>query len=176
MSPCGVPEGWPALQNQRPNDPVRHLGRLLEARVANAGWFRRAVRAVYTWVLYRPWRATRRGVGMVIGHLTAAPVKTAVDVVTGLPVALLVWPPFREWVVKLPEATLVFLAIIFFRFIYTVYRRNSARQDKRQTVRKTQRIALAPIEMYTRRASTRSTGTRSGLIRFMLPSKRCSIR
>lgn len=148
MSPCGVPEGWPALQNQRPDDPVRHLARSLEARIAAAGWLRRSMgQRLYTWFIYRPLRATRRGFGMATRSLTASPVKTLVDVVTGLPIALLAWPPFREWAVHLDLATIVFIGLILMRFAYTAQRRNDSRQASRQAVRHTQRLGLAPIEM-----------------------------
>src|SRR6266567_2508601 len=111
MSPCGVPEGWPALQNQRPNDPVPHLAKALEAKIGAANRLRRYVgQPFYTWVIYRPLRATRRGFGMITRSLTAAPVKTLVDVVTGLPIALLAWPPVREWAVHMPRASIAFIA------------------------------------------------------------------
>ena len=85
MSPCGVPKGWPALQNQRPNEPVTHIARSLEAKIAAASWLRRHVgQPLYTWVVYRPFRATRRGFGATARMLTASPVKSAVDALTGL--------------------------------------------------------------------------------------------
>lgn len=148
MSPCGVPQGWPALQNQRPDDPVKHLAKSLEARIATASWLRRYVGyPLHTWVIYRPLRATRRGFETVTRSLTAAPLKTLVDVVTGLPIALLVWPPVRDWAVHMPRASIAFVVFIVLRVGYTAYRRNDSRQANRQAVRHTQRLALAPIEM-----------------------------
>src|SRR5438105_3071319 len=148
MSPCGVPKGWPALQNQRPNEPVTHIARSLQAKIAAASWLRRRFgQPLYTWVVYRPFRATRRGFGATARMLTDSPVKSAVDALTGLPIALLVWPPIREWAAHLPQASIAFVAVILARAIYTVYRRNDSRKAKRQAVRRTQSIALAPIEM-----------------------------
>jgi len=84
---------------------------------------------------------------VITRSLTAAPVKTLVDVVTGLPIALLAWPPVREWAVHMPRASIAFIAAIVLRFGYTAYRRNDSRKANRQAVRHTQRLALAPIEM-----------------------------
>src|ERR1051325_4496704 len=147
MSPCGYCEHWPALRNQRPEEHVRHLGRLLERRVEDANLLRRLAQWAWCWLLYRPYRWSRRTFNSVIGGFTTSPVKTTVDVLTGIPIALLAFPGFREWTLKTDWASITLFGIIIFRVFYTVYRRNASRAEGRQSVRHTQTLALPPLEM-----------------------------
>jgi hypothetical protein len=150
MSPCGYCEHWPALRNQRPEDPVRHIGELLDQRIAAAGRIRRFGQWSYCWLLYRPARWIRRTFNTVINAFATSPVKTTTDVLTGAPIALLAWPPFREWTVRHLWASIALGVLIAFRVGYTVYRRNASKQEGRQSVRHTQTLALVPIELVLR--------------------------
>ncbi len=147
MSPCGYCEQWPALINQRPEEHVRHLGRQLERQIAEANWLRRAVQWSWSRLWYRPVRRVGRTFKSFISAFTTSPVKTTVDVLTGLPIALLAFPGVREWTLQNDWASITLILIIIFRVFYTVYRRNASRAEGLKSVRNTQTRALAPTEM-----------------------------
>jgi hypothetical protein len=147
MSPLGYSESWPALRNQRPNDAVRHLDDELKRRIAAASPVRRAGQWLYRWLLYKPFRWIRHAFAAVINTFATSPVKTIVDVLTGVPIALLAWPFFRDWISDHAAMSIALGAIIVLRVIFTAYLRNDSRKARRQSVRQTQTRALLPIEM-----------------------------
>src|SRR5438445_8936931 len=83
---------WPGLRNPYANEPVQVRQALLDSRNAapQKPWRRRR---------YLGRRAIRRFVQSVVYEATRMPVRTLYDVLTGLPLGLLAWPAYRDWLV-----------------------------------------------------------------------------
>lgn len=150
LSPCGYSESWPALRNQRPDDRVPHLRQLMERRIAAAKWWRRTAQWSYCWLWHRPLRGSRRAFAWLIHPFATSPAKTTTDILTGIPIALLAWPPYRQWTVDHATISIVLGAVILFRVVFSAYQRNNSRKARRQAIWHTQTLALAPMEMVLR--------------------------
>lgn len=85
-----------------------------------------------------------------------------VDVVTGVPIALLVWPPFRNWVSVQPWATLAFSVVIALRVIYGAWRRAEKRRTRERAIRETQVLSLPAVELAAAYHYDRRDGRISG--------------
>jgi len=59
----------------------------------------------------------------IVEEVSAAPKKTVFDLVTGLPLALMVIPALREWEFALPFSTAAFCTLVALRVVYGIRRR-----------------------------------------------------
>lgn len=143
----------PALTNPNGASPVTRVRDRIETA--------RSARAVPTRILdffealrYRVWRAIRLRVVSWVEEARAVPTKTAVDVVTGIPISALAVPSFREWILAFahpasnpivtgPQALTL---LIFIRVVYTAWRRGHMRLVIGKEVSAALKILLAAIE------------------------------
>lgn len=121
---------WPGLVNPRATEPVVPLfERHAELRRS------RPKRAWFLSRLYRTWRFLCRVFSTVRDEATRSPTKTAVDALTGIPIAAFAIPPFREWVTDRWESSwFVFSALIGARFIFGLWRRGKMQEIVRENL------------------------------------------
>jgi hypothetical protein len=115
---------WPGLTN-----PLHHAAvRFLRDDWAAAHTHKR-VRRFFKKIAHRSLRGTRRLLTAVGEELTAAPKKTLVEILLGLPIALLSVDPYRSWVLKWHYAWDAILALILANFFFGIGRRIYARRE-----------------------------------------------
>lgn len=143
----GLPS-WPGLRNPYPDHPVFLLGTQLEQK-AQARRCPRLLRQL----AYR----SRRWVRLRLRHFRAvahaSPGKSLADVVTGVPLALIVFPPYRAWVFASPYLTWALVSTIPARVLLGAWRRNDSKKSVRNAVKEVQLTSVTAMEIA--RAHTR---------------------
>jgi hypothetical protein len=78
--------------------------------------------------LYRTRRLARSLVTGLYSELTSTPKKTLFDVITGLPIAALVVPSFREWLFARPWGGTALLVLVAVRLLFSAWRRGRVKK------------------------------------------------
>lgn len=148
---------WPALQNPRRHEPIRPFWAELQASQRALAWHGRML-----WRIHRRWHATRRavrrGLSTLLEELAASPTKKLIDLLTGLPIALLVLPPFRDWVFRQPLGWLAFGLLVVVRVLLGVMRRGAIRAAVREEAGKALQRMLPLIDCTRIHVNARSAG------------------
>ena len=134
-----------ALENPLAQQPTQYFWGELETRQQAMSFPRRD-----WWRTRRHFHRVLRGTTSVlqsiVEEISAAPKKTLFDVATGLPIALLALPSFREWAFRLPRADLVFVGLVAIRTVYGAWRRSAAKRLVRDESGSALRKLLPMIE------------------------------
>lgn len=127
---ASAPPSWPTLTNPQARQPIPHVvwEQLLVRQ--RKPWLKRDI-----WRTHRRFYALRRGTrSFLLGlyeEVASAPKKTVFDLLTGLPIALVVLPPFRERIFALPYSWQAYLLLVLARVGYGAWRRGAIRRSIR---------------------------------------------
>jgi hypothetical protein len=97
--------------------------------------------------VYRARRWDRLNLKHLQRTLAASPIKTAINLLTAAPIALLAWPPFREWAVGIPLASAVFVGVLLLRLVENIWRAADRRATIKRAVQNLQISALPGLEL-----------------------------
>jgi hypothetical protein len=95
---------------------------------------------------YLAWRWIRHFVRSVVYEATRMPVRTLYDVITGLPLGLLAWPAYRDWLVQRPWAGIAFPALIGLRVAFGAWRRGHVKMLVMSQLKDAGKVMLAAME------------------------------